>query len=138
MNKRYVVGLTIIAVCGAVAAVAFRGSVTPYVSIAQAKGLDRSCQVMGEIDKDQVRYDHANGTLHFSIVDEEGHMMPVAYQGVTPGNFDQAKDVVCRGRFEHGTFVAEQLLVKCPSKYQGLEEAEEENPHASPAVSDSV
>jgi len=47
--------------------------------------------------------------------------MPVMYYGVVPGNFDQAKSVVLKGKTENGVFIAEQMLVKCPSKYQGEE-----------------
>jgi len=45
-------------------------------------------------------------------------VMPVVYHGVIPGNFDQATMVVAIGRYQEGRFLAEQLLVKCPSKYQ--------------------
>ena len=48
--------------------------------------------------------------------------MDVVYYGVVPGNFDQATSVLVRGKPEADGFVAEQLLVKCPSKYQGVDE----------------
>jgi len=131
MNKRYAIGIGIIVVCGIVGFTAFRGSLTPYVGFAEARQLDRACQVMGTIDRGQVHYDQEAETLRFAIVDEAGQAMPVAYHGITPGNFDQAKSVVCKGRFVRGVFEADQLLVKCPSKYQGLEAAGEANPHAA-------
>lgn len=138
MNKRYIVGIAIIAVCGAVGFSAFRGSLTPYVSFAEAQQLDRNCQVMGTIDKDNVRYDHNAGTLHFNIIDEQGHVLPVAYKGVTPGNFDQANSVVCQGQYVGSTFEANNLLVKCPSKYQGMEAAGEQNPHEAKPQTDGI
>jgi cytochrome c-type biogenesis protein CcmE len=45
--------------------------------------------------------------------------MMVVYDGAKPANFEQADQVVVIGRYENGLFVADQLLVKCPSKYQG-------------------
>ena len=48
--------------------------------------------------------------------------MRVAYKGLKPGNFNDATQVVAIGRFHGGTLEAEKLLVKCPSKYQGIEE----------------
>ena len=42
----------------------------------------------------------------------------MTYRGVIPGNFDQAKMVVAIGRYRGDHFEAEQLLIKCPSKYQ--------------------
>jgi len=50
--------------------------------------------------------------------------MRVAYKGLKPGNFHDATQVVAIGRFHRGTLEAEKLLVKCPSKYQGVEEKE--------------
>ena len=138
MNKRFVIGGGIIAVCGTVALWAFQGSITPYVSIAEARNLDRSCQVMGEIDKSSVRYDHASGVLEFNITDESHEGLLVTYRGVTPGNFDQAKDVVVSGRFDSESFVADRLLVKCPSKYQGLEEVGAANLHEDDLQVDSI
>jgi cytochrome c-type biogenesis protein CcmE len=60
----------------------------------------------------------------FSIQDEHGDVMKVAYKGLKPGNFNEATQVVAIGRFHGGTLEAEKLLVKCPSKYQGTEEKE--------------
>jgi cytochrome c-type biogenesis protein CcmE len=39
---------------------------------------------------------------------------------VVPGNFEQATQVVVRGKQSSEGFIADKLLVKCPSKYQGL------------------
>ena len=55
------------------------------------------------------------------LTDDEGGSLPVEYGGVKPGNFEEAVQIVAVGRYESGVFHAEQLLVKCPSKYQGLE-----------------
>lgn len=137
MNKRYIIGIVVIVACGVIGFTAFRGSLTPYVGFAEAQAMDRPCQVMGEINKDDVHYDLQNGILHFSIVDEYGHMMPVQFAGVKPGNFDQAKSVVCNGKYVDGSFQADRLLVKCPSKYQGLEEEGEENPHEAKTETDA-
>ena len=48
--------------------------------------------------------------------------MPVMYEGVKPGNFEEATEIVAIGSYRDGAFHAEQLLVKCPSKYQGVDE----------------
>jgi cytochrome c-type biogenesis protein CcmE len=57
------------------------------------------------------------------LIEEEGlKQIKVSYQGVKPGNFDQATEIVAIGEYQQGVFEADQLLVKCPSKYQGIEE----------------
>ena len=57
------------------------------------------------------------------VEDEEGKVLEVVYSGVKPGNFEEATQIVAVGSYSDGVFECEQLLVKCPSKYQGLEEA---------------
>jgi cytochrome c-type biogenesis protein CcmE len=59
-----------------------------------------------------------HGTLNFIIRDNSGELN-VAYKGSKPGNLEQASHVVAVGRYHDGRFDAEQLIVKCPSKYQG-------------------
>ena len=52
------------------------------------------------------------------MADEKGEEFEVIYHGVKPANLEQAEEIVVIGRFEGATFNADQLLVKCPSKYQ--------------------
>ncbi len=56
--------------------------------------------------------------------DSHGETMTVVYP-TKPGNFDDAISVAATGRYVAGKdmFEAEQLLVKCPSKYQEQEAA---------------
>ena len=56
--------------------------------------------------------------LEFVLRDSKNETMKVEYRGVIPGNFDQATSIVAIGRYHEGHFEADQLLVKCPSKYQ--------------------
>ncbi len=129
MNKRLIIGLAVIVVFLALAFTAFEDSLTAYVDFDKARKLDKNCQVMGEVLKEDVVYDPSSGILQFPITDDRGDRMLVSYAGSIPGNFDQAKSVVAIGRYRQGHFEAERLLVKCPSKYQGFEEAGEQNPH---------
>lgn len=60
--------------------------------------------------------------LEFKLKDSRGEVMNVQYRGVVPGNFDQATSIVAIGRYTNDRFEADQLLVKCPSKYQAAAE----------------
>jgi cytochrome c-type biogenesis protein CcmE len=55
---------------------------------------------------------------------ESGDTMQVRYHGVKPGNFEDAISIVAIGQYsaDQEEFAANKLLVKCPSKYQGLDE----------------
>jgi cytochrome c-type biogenesis protein CcmE len=81
---------------------------------------------MGKIDFDAVEYDTENSRLIFEVTGLENHTkdrrLKIVYTGMVPGNFDQATSVVVRGKYSDSLFIADQLLVKCPSKYQGLAE----------------
>ncbi len=69
-------------------------------------------------DPSKVHYDVDKGELVFALQDEKMEVMEVVYRGVKPANFEQATSVVAIGTYKDGRFEADQLLVKCPSKYQ--------------------
>lgn len=125
MKTKYIVGGIIIVVFIVWGAAAFLKTTVSYVSFDKARQSSRMVQVAGHIDFDRVSYDVDNRRLVFDIyeMDPQDPALPdrmtVVYNGVIPGNFDQATSIVVRGRQENDVFMAEQLLVKCPSKYQG-------------------
>ncbi len=99
----------------------FTKSMTSYVDFGEAQKRASRVQVMGAVDHDHVVYDVDKQVLEFPITDEGGVTMTVRYSGTMPGNFSQATHAVCVGRYNGTQFEAEQLLIKCPSKYQGEE-----------------
>ncbi len=101
---------------------AFKSNLTPYVSFQQARATSDAVQIAGKLVHGSDSFDAASSSLTFSIQDEHGDVMRVAYKGLKPGNFNEATQVVAIGRYHRGILEAEQLLVKCPSKYQGIEE----------------
>lgn len=126
MKAKYIIGGIILVAFLAWGAMSFMKTTIQYVSIPQAEQSERTVQVMGKIDFDRVQYDEKAQRLEFAVYDPDAedpataHRMPVVYYGVVPGNFDQATSVVLKGKSDgSGTFVADQILVKCPSKYQG-------------------
>ncbi len=130
MTAKYIIGGVIVLLFMIWGATAFLNTTIQYVSIEKAKSSQKMVQVMGKIDFATKNYDAANSRLEFAVYDAEAESMVgaskmnVIYKGVVPGNFDQATSVVLKGKTEGDHFVAEQMLVKCPSKYQG-EDGEE-------------
>ncbi len=121
MKIRYIVALVIILGFVIYGAVSLKTSLTPYVSFAEAKSSPQTVQVMGELEKSATRYDTTAGLLYFTLKNKQGELLQVSYKGVRPGNFDQATQIVAIGNYKAQVFEADQLLVKCPSKYQGEE-----------------
>ncbi len=118
----YAVGGALAIAFLAFGASSFKSNLTPYVSFDEAVAGHKRVQVAGELVPGSTSYIPASKELSFEIANHEGQRMHVLYEGVKPGNFEDAKQIVAIGSYENGAFHAEQLLVKCPSKYQGLEE----------------
>ena len=121
MKAKYLIGIPVVVGAIVFGAFSFQSSVTPYVDFSEAKASGRRCQVMGEIDHTRTSYEMSTQKLVFTIVDESGLPLEVDYAGIMPGNFEQATSVVAKGTYHDGRFSADELLVKCPSKYQGSE-----------------
>lgn len=125
MNAKYIIGGIIIVLFVVWGGYSFMQTTIQYVSIEQARMSERTVQVMGKIDFDLVEFNAGEKRLEFAIYDAEAsneataERMPVFYYGVVPGNFEQATSVVLKGKSSDGVFEAQQMLVKCPSKYQG-------------------
>jgi cytochrome c-type biogenesis protein CcmE len=119
-----VVGFALIAGFVAFGAGAFKSNLTPYVSFDKARATASAVQVAGKLVLNSDRFDEANSRLVFKIENDSGQQLEITYKGPKPGNFHEATQVVAIGRFRDGSLEAEKLLVKCPSKYQGVEEKE--------------
>jgi cytochrome c-type biogenesis protein CcmE len=116
-------GLILIAFAG-FSLSSFRQTLTPYVGYGEARNASRMVQVMGALAKGSSSYERARGSLLFTLRDPKSQeTLRVRYQGVKPANFEDAISIVAIGQFDPGAqeFKAAQLLVKCPSKYQGAE-----------------
>lgn len=112
-----VVGITVFAALGIWS---FRKTLTPYVPFDQAMRSSAVVQVAGTLVPDTSAYTEADRTLRFTLREKDGTaVMPVAYGGVKPSNFEEAISIVAIGAWDGKAFQARQLLVKCPSKYQG-------------------
>ena len=106
----------------------FKDTLTPYVSYEEARDKPHTVQVAGGLAAGSSSYSDVDNELRFTLTDEDnGDVMKVRYEGLKPANFEEAISIVAIGRYDAATheFDAEKLLVKCPSKYQGLEETKE-------------
>jgi len=127
----YTVGGVLVVAFLAYGATAFKSNLTPYVSFDEAQKSSRRVQVAGGLIPDSTTYVESDELLRFGMVEEGGETMTILYEGVKPGNFEEATQIVAIGSYSDGAFYADQLLVKCPSKYQGIEE--DPNRHGSEA-----
>jgi len=105
---------------------AFQGSAVYYLTVsealAQRPGLEgRTVRINGRLVPDSFRRDPDTALARFVLVDQVGEPqgLTVAYPGSVPDLFfNPQSQIVVEGTFgPDGVFRAEQILVKCPSKY---------------------
>ena len=118
MKIKYIVGILIIVGFIAFAAINLSKSLTPYVSLDDAKKSTKVVQVKGQRVVGSEHFDIDSKVFKFKMADDKGEQFEVIYNGVKPANLEQAEEIVVIGRYTKGHFEADQLLVKCPSKYQ--------------------
>jgi cytochrome c-type biogenesis protein CcmE len=60
-----------------------------------------------------------DGGLRFSLhnIKGESPLVPIVYRGSVPDLFKVGRDVNLTGHLEGGSFVANEMTTKCPSKY---------------------
>lgn len=118
MKYKYIVGVIVIIAFIVFAAINLSKSLTPYVSFDDAKKSAKVVQVKGQRVTGSEHYDLDSKIFKFRMTDDKGEEFEVIYHGIKPANLEQAEEIVVIGRYTRGRFEAEQLLVKCPSKYQ--------------------
>jgi cytochrome c-type biogenesis protein CcmE len=84
--------------------------------------------IIGELNPDKpISETIENNTLVFSfyMFDNVGGESKVIHLGPRPQDFEKLDQIVLIGRHSDEAFVASQLLLKCPSKYDAEEFAHE-------------
>ena len=127
-RKRVLIpGLAVLLAMSYLGYVAFSGAAMYYLTVDEllargAAAYGEDVRLSGKVLPDSVEDDPATNTLRFSIADKKntaGTSIPVVYSGVVPDAFKADADVVLEGKLTTaGAFEADNLLVKCPSKYQ--------------------
>ncbi len=107
------------------------------------KGTDRDIRISGAIIGDTIQYDaqtltlkftvaHVPGdnkeieaqgglaaVLHQAVIDPGRNRLQVVYKGVKPDLLRNEAQAIMTGRLgQDGVFYADELLLKCPTKYQ--------------------
>ncbi|MDH5476169.1 MAG: cytochrome c maturation protein CcmE [Cyclobacteriaceae bacterium] len=130
MKKSYIFAIGIIAIAIAII-ISTTGDASSYVTFEEAKVSDDKVHVVGTLPKNEngeVEGIHpSNDKLSFSfiMVDEDNQKQEVYYNEPIPTDFKRSEQVVIVGGYQGNVFVADKILLKCPSKYQ------EENVNAS-------
>ena len=132
MKKGHIIGLGIIAVAIVIIMTSI-GDASTYESFNTAwelkkDGDDKAIHVVGQLKKDDVgqvtgvEVGEDKTSFTFLLVDNEGIEQKVYYNEPVPADFQRSESVVVIGSYrEKEIFVADKILMKCPSKYQETE-----------------
>jgi cytochrome c-type biogenesis protein CcmE len=119
-------GVVVAVVIGVLIVTSFSGSTSDYLTVAEIKSLGpdqtRNSRVSGEIVANSVDWSTREMHLTFAIQDETGQLA-ISYHGPQPDMLVDAVEAVVVGKYDPAdqVFEAEELLMKCPSKYEEKE-----------------
>lgn len=99
----------------------FGNSISTYVNFEQAEGMD-GAHVVGKWDSSKdYGFSMESKQFSFYMEDQSGNVRRVVYPKPKPNNFEQADQLVVIGDMENGIFYANDMLMKCPSKYNNVD-----------------
>jgi cytochrome c-type biogenesis protein CcmE len=121
MKKTHIAALIVLVVAIA-AIIATVYDADTYASFETARAHPgKQFHIIGELNPDKpVLETIENNTLIFSfyMFDNAGGESKVIHFGPRPQDFDKLDQIILVGQYNNDMFVASQLLLKCPSKYQ--------------------
>jgi cytochrome c-type biogenesis protein CcmE len=128
MKKTHIVAIILIAASIAII-IATTGNASKYVNFDEAlqmaaNGNSNNIHIVGELKKDQqgnvVGLEKSPDLLSFSflMIDANQKEQRVVYNEPMPPDLARSEKVVVVGNYQNGEFLANKILLKCPSKYQ--------------------
>ena len=132
MKISHIIGLVVIAIAFATI-ISMNNDASAYVDFRQAwqlaqEGNDKKIHVVGKVFKTStgtMRYEYNPkqdpNYFKFRLVDNNNVAKDVVYLNPMPQDFERSEQIVVIGSVQNDTFLADQILMKCPSKYQDEE-----------------
>lgn len=124
MKPKILIGVVSIVLFTSLLMYNFGNSISTYVNFEQAESRSTS-HVIGTWDDTQ-SYGFSKETMRFTFYmkDEDGNVRRVIYPKPKPNNFEEATQLVVIGEMRNNAFHADEMLMKCPSKYNDSDDLE--------------
>jgi cytochrome c-type biogenesis protein CcmE len=131
-RSKFIFGGTIIVLAvGYLIVSSIGGSTAYYLTVGEVKAegpSERTVRVAGNVMGETIVWSAQELMLRFDIADASGSLA-VIYHGPRPDMLRDDAEVVVEGKYvEGGSFEANNLLLKCPSKYESAATATAEAP----------
>jgi cytochrome c-type biogenesis protein CcmE len=128
VKKTHIIGIILIAMAVMIIIIT-AGDASTYVTFAQAKkmsenGNNKKIHVVGQLKKDTtgkvigINPSEDLLSVSFVMIDNEGREQQVYYNEPMPPDLVKSEQVVVIGSYRENMFMADKILLKCPSKYQ--------------------
>lgn len=128
MKKSHILIIVVIAVAATII-ITTSNDASTYVTFDQAyqlasNGSKNNIHVVGELKKDYqgkiigIEPGKDKVSFFFIMVDENRKQQIVYHNQPMPQDFTRSEKIVVIGNYSGDVFVAEKILLKCPSKYQ--------------------
>lgn len=120
MKKIHILALLLIA-AGIYVFISASKDVTTYSTFTEAINSGQRVKIGGQLAKDKdIVYNpdvNANETIFF-MTDPDNTVRRVRLNQAKPQDFELSEQVVVTGKMDGEDFLADEILVKCPSKYK--------------------
>ena len=123
MKKSYIIGVVLILAAIAVFITASKDMST-YSTFNDAGKAGKTVKIAGTLVKDkEMVYDPAKDPNYFSFYmeDANGDQRKVVLLKEKPQDFEMSEQIVLTGKMNEEEFIANDMLLKCPSKYKDEE-----------------
>jgi len=121
LKPLHMIGIAIIVLAIVLGYYGLQSGLRPYTtSVSEAISTGRGVQLAGFLYPGETGAYNEKGEFTFKLQDSTGKVVQVLYGKPKPANFEKAISIVAIGHYDaaKGAFMADDMLVKCPSKYQ--------------------
>lgn len=127
IKRQYIIAALLITV-GVIVFINSSKDVSSYANFIDAKG--NRVKVVGTLSKDKpMSYDPENKPDEFAFYMKDGNEeeKKVVLAQPKPQDFEMSEQIVVTGSLKNDVFYADEILMKCPSKYKDEEIAVKSN-----------
>jgi cytochrome c-type biogenesis protein CcmE len=120
MKKIYIASLILI-VAAIVIIIQATGDVSTYADFATAEKTGERVKITGQLvkDKDMIYNPEKEPNIfRFFMEDVKGEQRQIVLNKAKPQDFELSEQIVLTGQMKDDAFYADEILMKCPSKYK--------------------
>ncbi len=123
MKKVHIIGIVLIAAAIAIL-MSISNDVSTFTTFADATATGKVVKISGHLSKDkEMYYEPQKDPNYFTFImkDSENEERKVVLLSAKPQDFERSESIVLTGKMDGDTFLASDMLMKCPSKYKDEE-----------------